>query len=71
VAEAVRLLVTTGRTLALVAVGILSAAPDARDPLLQQGEFLLEFGDSLTMALDLFQEDRKFKSITLRHRARG
>ena len=54
VAEAVRLLVTTGRTLALVAVGSLSAAPDARDPLLQQGEFFLEFGDPLPMALDPF-----------------
>ena len=49
----------------------LSTAADTRDLLHQQGERLLKFRDALTMALDLFQEDRKFKSITLRHRARG
>ena len=60
------LLVTSG-TPSLLAVGGLGTAAHTCDPLHQQRECLLKFGDALTMALDFLQEDSEFKPITLRH----
>jgi hypothetical protein len=52
----VMLLVTPGGTLALLGVGRFGAAGGTRDPVHQQGECLLKFGDALTMAVDFLQE---------------
>jgi hypothetical protein len=49
------LLVAARRTAFSAPVVAFGAAPDARDFLLQQGKFRLEFHDALTMALNLLQ----------------
>jgi hypothetical protein len=49
-------LVATLRTALAAPVVGFGAAPDAGNPLLQQGKFLLEFGDALTVALDFLEQ---------------